>query len=340
MGSIVFPPGVLADQLHELVGHKAGLAASLPDLKEFLSGTTHVDLLTDSEESAIRLRAEDFDDLYYTVLHRVGHTEVKSRGILDVVDLGLKQAEKYGLEFAEKLSDIHHREYWKILESRKPNDHTAIDPLPILQAARAELGKKGEAAMVELLLTMNAAVSLSPHSMQRFIEWQDVIPLDELFKRTKGKVAHGTYLDQRLIDFLSVNQGKLGEIHWRKFEELTAEHFHRLGYGVELGPGQNDDGVDLRLLTPDLGDGTKRDLQIVQCKRTAGKVDKLVVKGLSADVQHAGAALGVLVTSADLTPGAHATILQRGYPIEAVNGEKVGEWITAMRTPGTGIVRV
>ena len=43
----------------------------------------------------------------------------------------------------------------------------------------------------------------------------------------------------------------------------------------------------------------------------ARKVDKLVVKGLSADVQHAGAALGVLVTSADLAVMA-ATLAAHG----------------------------
>jgi len=340
MGSIIFAPGVLADQLHEAVGHKAGLATSLPHLQDFLAGTPHVDVLYHSEDGYVRLRAEDYEDMHYTVLHRVGHTPVKAAGFFDVLDMNRKLAERFGDAFLERLHAIYHAENQKILAGRAPGDNSPIDPTPLFTAARAALGLNGEVAMNELLLAMNAVLALSPHSPHRFQEWKNVIPLDELFKRTKGQVAHGTYFDQRLIDFLSVNQEQLGKMHWRKFEELTAEHFHRQGYGVQLGPGQNDDGVDLRLLTPDAGDVSKRHLQIVQCKRTAGNVDKLVIKGLSADVQHEGAELGVLVTTADLTPGAQATITQRGYPIEAVNGDKVGEWIAAMRTPGTGIVRV
>ncbi len=36
-------------------------------------------------------------------------------------------------------------------------------------------------------------------------------------------------------------------MHWRKFEELTAEYLQREGFNVELGPGINDDGVDVRI---------------------------------------------------------------------------------------------
>ena len=80
MGSIVFGPEVLNDSLSETVGYKAGLALSLEEMCDHLSGTTYPDLLRESERAPVRLRAEDYNSLFYKLLHRVGYSEEEFDG--------------------------------------------------------------------------------------------------------------------------------------------------------------------------------------------------------------------------------------------------------------------
>jgi restriction system protein len=129
----------------------------------------------------------------------------------------------------------------------------------------------------------------------------------------------------------------LGSIHWRKFEELIGECFVKFGYKVKIGPGSNDDGVDLRVWSEDENNAPEF---IIQCKRKKEKIDKVHIKALYTDVMYENAKKGLLVTSSELSPGARKTISARAYPIEEVNGEMIKKWIIALRTPGTGIIRI
>jgi restriction system protein len=79
---------------------------------------------------------------------------------------------------------------------------------------------------------------------------------------------------------------------------------------------------------------------LVQCKRQKAKVEKVVVKGLHADVSYESADYGLIVTTSELSPGARATIEARGYPIQEVDRSGLEKWLQTLRTPGTGIVRV
>ena len=98
--------------------------------------------------------------------------------------------------------------------------------------------------------------------------WSDIRDLDELFRSERLKSPHGEFFDQRFVDFLAANFDDIDEINWRQFEGLAAEFFNRSGYGVRLGPGRGDDGVDIRLWPSDADDGdTKPAVTLVQCKR-------------------------------------------------------------------------
>ena len=200
-----------------------------------------------------------------------------------------------------------------------------------------EHGKFGLDVVMEHLDVMERARTLSPHSPGRSIEWESSLPLTSLFNGNKKAPEGGAFIDQRFIDYLHANQGKLGAMHWREFEKLTAEFYAREGYKVELGPGSGDGGVDVRVWNE--GDVNDTPLCIVQCKRQKDKVEQVIVKGLYTDVQDEKAQYGVLVTTSELTPSAKAVIATRGYPIEEINKNKLGEWLTKLRTPGTGIVR-
>lgn len=133
------------------------------------------------------------------------------------------------------------------------------------------------------------------------------------------------------------NLDQLDQVHWRKFEGLTAEFFQREGYDVQLGPGRGDGGIDLRIWS----DGKSREQAptiLVQCKRQKSVVERVVMKALYADVQHEKADSGLIVTTSRLSPGAHQDRIARGYPIDAAERQTVREWIAKLREPGAGYV--
>ena len=74
MGGMIFDAGVLADSLSETAGYKAGLALSVEELCEHLSGTEYPDTIRASERYVVRLRSEEYEALFYKLLHRIGYT--------------------------------------------------------------------------------------------------------------------------------------------------------------------------------------------------------------------------------------------------------------------------
>lgn len=339
MGALWFDAGHLADHLHELIGYKAGVAVSLIELCDLLAGSSYPDLVLESEGQVVRIRSEDYEDLYFTILHKVGHTPEKHNGIYDLFSLTRRLGKEHGDAFIETLQTIYSDGMLRLIEETHRSGKKSIDPTPLIISAQKALGTNGVEAMFEMIETHERIRRLNPHFGNRWVEWSNVIPLNGLFSRSSDKSIHGEFIDQRFIDFLSTNSALLYKMHWRKFEELVAEYFHRQGYKVELGSGQNDDGVDVRVWSPKESKLGAPQLHLVQCKRQKDKVEKIVIKGLYADVQYEGADLGVLVTTSSLSEGARKTIRARGYPIEEVDGQKVVEWLAALRTPGTGIVR-
>ncbi len=149
--------------------------------------------------------------------------------------------------------------------------------------------------------------------------------------------AHGEFFDQRFVDFLNANFDDVDQINWRQFEGLAAEFFGRLGFGVALGPGRNDNGVDIRLWPDEAGIARQPAVVLVQCKRERRKVSKTVVKALWADVIEEQATSGLIVTSSSFSPGAKVLRNARGYPIVEADRDALRRWLGSMRTPGLGV---
>lgn len=162
-----------------------------------------------------------------------------------------------------------------------------------------------------------------------------IAALSDLFDRADCSSRSARFFDQRFIDFLVANLEELPRIHWRQFERLVAEYLHRQGYEVELGPGSNDDGVDIRIW-PSEAEVDGPPLLIVQCKRQRAKIEKVVVKALWADVQAEGATRGMVATTNSISPGAASTIAARGYSIDSADQAAIVHWLQTMRTPGQG----
>lgn len=77
-------------------------------------------------------------------------------------------------------------------------------------------------------------------------------------------------------------------------------------------------------------------LLIVQCKRQKADVEKIVVKGLWADMSEYGASRGLIATTSSLAPGASNTIRARKYGIDVADGTAIPLWLETMQTPWTG----
>jgi restriction system protein len=338
MGRMIFEIGVLADSLSETVGFKAGLALSLEELCDHLDGTEYPDTIRASEQHAVHLRAEEYEVLFYKLLHRVGYTTEVYDG--DIT--GIKYFHKYRHQGSAEWAGVTELfiEMWpKLMAATHASGSKSIDPRPFIKAAFDRFGKTGLDMAMERLDAIDKGLKLSPHSIMRYTEWNSAIALAALFKGSKDAPEFGRFIDQRYIDYLSKNDAQIGSIHWRKFEELTAEFFHREGYIVQLGPGSNDDGVDVRVWHPGQNPADNPHC-LIQCKRQQHKVERVVIKGLLADVLFEEAQLGLVVTSSELSPGARATISARGYPVQEINRSGLIEWLQKLRTPGTGIVRV
>jgi len=337
MGSMSFGPQTLADTLSETVGYKSGLALSINEMCDHLCGTYFSDLLRASEEGAVRLRSEEYEHLFYRLLHQIGYTADEYDG--DITGTGLFHRYRDNtLEEWVGVTELFAEIMPKLVEETVRTKQKSIDPRPFLQTCFNNYGHIGLEIAVNRLKAYNQGLYLHPGIKLRYIEWKSEVALTSLFSGTSDEPEVGRFIDQRFIDYLSANQECLSKVHWRKFEELTGEFFHREGYQVELGPGSNDDGVDVRVWKP--GQKIKENPHIlIQCKRQKAKVEKVIIKGLYADVTYQGADYGLLATTSELSPGARATIVARGYPIREVERSGLESWLIRLRTPGTGIVR-
>ncbi|HEJ1327450.1 restriction endonuclease [Pseudomonas aeruginosa] len=339
--AINFYPGGLADKLSYVAGYKSGLALSTIEICDHLGGDL-ANLIVQSETKGIRIRSEEYEQIYYRLLHRIGYTEVEYKGD----HTGAWMYHKYKrqpelLDKYEAMLTIYREEIGGriMAAAADPSLPKLIDPKPFLIRCKVELGGIGLVMAYEYLDWGLLVQRVYPWGSLRTTEWESPIALAQLFSASDQPPEKGRFIDQRYVDYLSNNADRLPEMHWRKFEQLTAEFFEREGFRVDLGPGSNDDGVDVRVWRPGSEQGKAKPLYLVQCKRQKAKVEKVVIKGLSADVQFEGAEYGVIVTTSTLSPGALSTISARGYPIEVVEQEAVKKWLKLLRTPGTGIVR-
>lgn len=336
MGAILFAQHEFANHLHEVIGYKSGVAISITHMCDLL-GSRFSDQIISSEKHGIRIRSEEYEELYYTLLHKIGVTNTPHGGMFAFCDVIMHLEEKYGTDLAKAIHDIYRKHMQEGMKKALQSKQKNINPEGMMAEAYKVYGNVGLDGIMSLINGYDNLFKYSPSTGGKFHAYSNVINLSDLFEEHYPVVEEGSFFDQRFVDFLSNNTDKLGDIHWRKFEELTAEYFDRLGYIVDLGMGGNDDGVDLRVWG---NSDQKKPTFIIQCKRVKSKIDKVTIKGLYTDVLHEGASLGLLVTSSECSIGARTTIEARGYPIQEINKDNIIQWLNQLRTPGTGIVRL
>jgi restriction system protein len=336
MGAIWFKANEYAAFLSEATGFKAGIALSKDDLAElFADDDEERGNFLLPEEQRLRIRAEDIEQTFAYILFKLGNI-----GDPSTVPISIRLFHKYkGDPILRKLNEdvfrLYVEEAEKMMDAASLSGSKALDPTNFLTEARSKFGSKGLAMALEIVDGLIQDQDRSLGSFRR-VEWTDAVELKALFHSESLDASYGKFLDQRFIDYLYRNQDKVGDMHWRKFEGLAGEFFDREGYKVEMGPGRNDGGVDIRVWKESLQPG-EPPLMLVQCKRQKANIERAVVKSLWADMEWERAKSGLIVTTASLSPGAQQDCTSRGYNIRQADKAVISKWLESMRTPGSGV---
>lgn len=328
LGSIIMPAFAFLRSLSEDAGTRSGFALTEDDLQVAL-GPEHALIESLQSDQALRIRSEAYADAVGDVLFHLGAADQPGMPTLGIRFTGLLDRDWRSLFELDELLELEAvSNHYLYLRSRGEDGQADI-----LEEVRERVHRQPDGVLDALMAAMSIHLAQSPFYTR---ETSGLIALADLFRSEKLPIEQGGFFEQRFIDFLARNPEKLTTMHWRQFEGLAAEWFQRQGYDVELGPGRNDEGVDLRLWRRDAPPGSPPAV-IVQCKRQKARVERVVVKALYADVLHEKAESGLIVTSSDLSPGARKDCVARAYPITAANRDEIRRWVEAMRKPATGV---
>ncbi|HEX3957510.1 MAG TPA: restriction endonuclease [Trebonia sp.] len=242
MSSFWAAGGQVVEMMAELIGTKLGLAVTSDDLAKAVREWGLSDLWPDDYEGLYRYRAEMWERLFLELLDAFGDPEAghvrRSPLITSLVISEFGDEPEVWEVFDKTLLGLKHL--------RPTAGENTLDPRPLIDGIAAEYGSRGGLLAARLLQEVNARVSTSPWTSVSRQDFDSAIPLRHLFASEELPIALGMFFDQRFIDFLHANLVEVATMHWRQFEGLVAERLRRSGLHVVLGPGRNDEGVDIR----------------------------------------------------------------------------------------------
>lgn len=330
--------GSYVSSVSEIVGSKTGLCLNEIELSNLVKehSEEESEIFKANQEKWIRIRSEDFEATVAWLLYKTGFTEKLYSKYEHFNVFHKYKNNEYALEIynATLQAWCEHVEF--SLKEFKNGKITALDPTPVIDKIKARYGELGFVISSEIAIAFFIEQRVNVWTSVNNTQWKDIKDLEELFKSESLKTQYGSFLDQRFIHYLINNFDEIDKMHWRKFEGLACEFFDKKGCHVEIGPGRDDGGVDLRVWDKK----TKPEgpaCILVQCKRQKSKVEKVVVKALWADMIDENAKSGLIVTSSALSKGAKAVCNARNYNIEEVNRSTLLTWLKEMRVPGHGI---
>lgn len=336
MGTIWIPPNQFAAFFGDRIGFKSGLALTREEIVEHIGKTDPIALaIASMSDEPMALRTDEIVDAFQVLLHRLGCLKQSFVGhgptLLDFKYQA--DTDKHNL-FTHILSILGSYHF----DNGKHALSDGFDKAAFYELIQTSLPGEAFAIAVELVELIELGERASPWDWfpARQVNWQTTLELRDLFASESLSTMYGSFFDQRFINYLSENFAKISAINWRKFEGLAAEFFVRRGYEVDIGPGRNDGGIDIRVwksnsLTSD------PPAILVQCKRQKEKIGKVVVKALWADVIDEFAESGLIVTSSTIAPGADTVRHARAYPIQIADRATLKNWIEELRIPGKGI---
>jgi restriction system protein len=329
MGAINSRLESIINTILDIVVIKSGLVISEDYLLEILrneySGSEIFKNYIVNKERIVRIRSEDFDEYCWFVRKKLGELDAHASPLFT------RDLDKY-MEWQSKgynIMGVYKRFFELAKKTHSRDNRQLIDPTPIIDKIISE-----KIAPMEVVLNVlenimhNQRMSNSITPVEEIL-WDGGVDLSNLFLREHIPLSENQFIDQKLINYLSANPNKLEFMHWRNFERLTAEFFNRQNYSVELGPGTNDGGVDLRVY--DKKD-KKKPYIIIQCKRhkETHKVKIETVKSFFTDVDFEGAKKGLVATTSTITPGGKKVVAIRKYPLEFAENKEIKDWVNKM----------
>ncbi|MBA0206139.1 restriction endonuclease [Pectobacterium aroidearum] len=334
--AITFKNIELVSVLGESAGFKTGLVLDKNEIIDlFPVDSGYRGYLSKNDEVYIRIYPEDIDEMFSHILFRLGNIETPG-----CIPSTIRLLHKYKKD--PELSAIYEEvmTLWVLhldlaMKKTTKEGGNTLDPTPFITACTNRFGLTGLDLSMEIITGNEDDLHRRLGHIRR-VDWKDKIELKGLFKSESLESEYGNFIDQRFIDYLQINTDKLNEMHWRKFEGLTAEYFTREGYEVDLGPGRNDGGIDVRVWKSNKKAGDPP-LILIQCKRYKDKIERTVVKALWSDMKWEKAGSGLIVTTSGISPGGLSDCQARGYRIEEANKTTIYQWLEKMRTPGSGI---
>ena len=122
------------------IGRDASNDISLDD--ELASKEHAVIEIISSEEHGIRLRSEEYENLYYNLLHKVGVTEKPYEGIFEIINLSRKLKDHEGEQFSNDIFEIYHSNIKTEMELALKEGRKLLDPTAMMNDAYTRYGKK------------------------------------------------------------------------------------------------------------------------------------------------------------------------------------------------------
>ena len=330
MGAITAKLEYFVNTILDIVTIKTGLVISEEKLMDILNASFPNDKTfrdyNRRRDYAVRIRSEEFDTICWEIRKALGEIEENSPAyIIGDVKRMMELTDK-GYDTIKILRDIIDI----MTELHNPESPKYLDPTEIIQIALSR-----RIAPLPIIIEMIDSIIKSQKlsntiSPVEQINWDGGIKLDDLFNKESLPKKSDDFIEQKFINNLQANPEMLEFMHWRNFERLTAEFFKRLNYIVELGPGSNDGGVDLRIY--DKTDDTKPYI-IIQCKRhkKSNEVKIETVKSFYTDVDFEGAKKGIIATTSRIAEGGKKVASIRKYPLEFAENNEIIKWVDKMK---------
>ncbi len=325
MGAIRMTAREFLDFAEEHIACSSGLLLVDHDLEK-LSKRAEIDLflglLRIDGSAVIRIRAEEIEQAVISVRAAVGNLPNNKIGLFEVLDRVHPLAVELKADVPRILRTMSR------LAQERPDKMIGED---VVNVCAQETGYS-LSVVLKVALAYGELLNRSVFNMSevKHPDWDGSVPLKSLFEGEHIPDDAETYLDQRFIDYLAAQGEDVNQMHWRNFERLTAEFFARKGYHVQLGPGQKDGGVDVRVWT-DKKAGSGPPLVLVQCKRKKDSAVQIEwVKALWADVTIENAKGGLLATTTSVSPAGKRLAMARGWPLSFADGQQVRQWARTM----------
>ncbi|MCV9878271.1 restriction endonuclease [Brenneria izbisi] len=336
MGTWVIKNTSFRSFFSDRIGYKSGLALNNREMIELLDKNDPLfDIFKNPNEELSRIQTNHIEDTFQKFLYRLGVTTKYFIGhaptLLYIEFMSDPSKRKLLEQVSRVLGEIH-------FDKGKYSIFDNFDEDLYYESIQIEFGNDALGVARRLVKLTKESEEASPWEWlsARVTEWKSPIQLKSLFESESLDAMYGKFIDQRYINYLSNNPEKLSTMHWRQFEALTAEYFERKGYKVDIGKGRNDGGIDVRVWSPQ-GNFCDPPVQLIQCKRTKSKIDKVLVKSLWADIIDENARGGIIVTTSSFSPGAREVCKVRKYPIREVNRKIVIQWLKELRKLGRGV---